>query len=194
MQWISHAAPASSCLSANGVLRSIAKAVAVGACVPDRNVAEACARNRACTRARSAKCMRVGTWRDPAVHRTACRSSRDAPRVLLCGRISSGTTAAAPFFTTTRTTMPGFLASGALKARRCSLSFHALRCELAVAPASVVVFDPFEVHGVLAPGCARMPQTTIRVPKRASSSDLNSTSTPTTLPTLSISKRARAGT
>ncbi len=72
--------------------------------------------------------------------------------------------AVARFFTTMHTTMLGFLASGALPVRRCELVFPRAAVRLAIQPASIVVFDPFEVHGVLTPEVRRvLPQMTTKM-------------------------------
>jgi hypothetical protein len=162
---------ASSCLSANGVVRSIAKAVAVGVCVPVATLQKR-AREIAVAEALSAKCMRVVPGR-PAMHRHLAESlgTRLVP---LCERISSGTTAVARSFTTMRTTMRACLRL-VLEGPPMQLVFPRAALRLPIGPASVVVFDPFEVHGVLAPGASRMRQTTIRMPRQAPSWDSNST-------------------
>ena len=153
MQWISHAAPVSSCLSANGVVRSIAKAIAVGACVPDATLQQACARNRASAPARSAKCTRVvpgGTL--------PCISSLRK----LWGRASGAALrpdfewyyCRGAFFHNDAHYDARLFGVWCIEGPPMQLVFPRAALRLAVAPASVVVFDPFEVHGVLAPGCS----------------------------------------
>lgn len=152
MQWIPHAAPVSSCLSASGVVRSIAKAIAVGACVPD---AALCERAREVARRPGAvgKVHAGGTWRDPAVHQQLAEG--------LGTRLASALRpdlewyyCRGAFFHNDAHYDARLFGVWCIEGPPMQLVFPRAALRLAVAPTSVVVFDPFEVHGVLAPGCS----------------------------------------
>ena len=95
----------------------------------------------------------TGTWQAPAAHAQLAEALGEplGPR---CRPISSGITAAARSFITTRITTGGFLAFGASPHLPIELVFPRAAVRIAAGPGTLVVFDPFEIHGVLAPGCS----------------------------------------
>ena len=190
-RWISHAAPVSSCLSANG------------SCALDREsrrgwrvhcLIQRCRSVRAKSRmapARSAKCTRVvpggtlpciGTLAEALGTRLGAALRMDFEWYYCRGA----------FFHNDAHYDARLFGVWCIEGPPMQLVFPRAALRLAVAPTSVVIFDPFEVHGVLAPGCARMPQGLPECRTRACSWDSNSTS-PRRRQTLSISKTARAG-
>ena len=151
MQWISHQAPVSSCLSANGVVRSIAKAVAAGVCVPGATLQED-ARKIAGRQGSVGKVHAGGSWQDPAVHQHLAEA--------LGTRLSPALRSdfewyycRGAFFHNDAHYDARLFGVWCIEGPPMQLVFPRAALRLAVGPASVVVFDPFEVHGVLAPGC-----------------------------------------
>jgi hypothetical protein len=152
MQWIPHAAPVSSCLSANGVARSIAKAIAIGACVPDPTLRER-AREVASRPGAVGKVHAGGAWRDPAIHRHLAEA--------LGTRLASALRpdfewyyCRGAFFHNDAHYEARLFGVWCIEGPPMQLVFPRAALQVAIAPASIVVFDPFEVHGVLAPGCS----------------------------------------
>lgn len=152
MQWIPHAAPVSSCLSANGVVRSIARAVAVGACVPDPTLQKH-AREIAGHPIFVGKVHAGGSWQNPAVHQQLAEAlgTRLGPALrpdfdwYYCR---------GAFFHNDAHYDARLFGVWCIEGPPMQLVFPRAALRLAIGPASVVVFDPFEVHGVLAPGCS----------------------------------------
>jgi len=151
MQWISHAAPALSCLSANGVMRSIAKAISVGACAPDAALCE-----RAREIAQHAGAVGKvhaggGTWCDPALHQQLIGAL--GPRLGPALRPDfEWYYCRGAFFHNDAHYDARLLGVWCIEGPPVQLVFPRAGLQVAVAPGCVAVFDPFEVHGVLAPG------------------------------------------
>ena len=151
MQWISHQAPVASCLSANGVVRSIAKAVAAGVCVPDATL-QARAREVATRGGAAGKVHAGGSWQESAVHQQLAEAlgTRLGPALrpdfewYYCR---------GAFFHNDAHYHARLFGVWCIEGPPVQLVFPRAALRLAVGPASVVVFDPFEVHGVLTPGC-----------------------------------------
>ncbi len=152
MQWISHAAPVSSCLSANGVVRSIAKAVAVGLCVPDATLQER-AREIVGLRGAVGKVHAGGCWQDPAVHQQLAEALGTHLGPALRQDFEWYYCRGAYFHNDAHYDARLF-GVWCIESPPMQLVFPRAALRLTVGPASVVVFDPFEVHGVLAPGCS----------------------------------------
>ena len=151
MQWISHAAPVSSCLSANGAVRSIAKAISVGTCAPDAALCER-AREVAQHAVAVGKVHAGDTWRDLAVHQQLAETlgTRLGPALrpdfewYYCR---------GAFFHNDAHYDARLFGVWCIEGPPMLLVFPRAALRVPVAQGSVVVFDPFEVHGVLAPGC-----------------------------------------
>ena len=110
------------------IARSIANAIAVGDCVPNEAL-RARAREIAALAGGAGKVRAGGTWHEPAVHALVADALGAPSGPSVASRISSGTAAAARFFTTMRTTMRGSSVSGTSMARRWRSYFRGPRCD-----------------------------------------------------------------
>ena len=150
MRLIAHAAPPASGLSASGGARSIAKAIAAGECVPDQAL-----RTRAGEIARregvAGKVHAGGAWQEPHVHAqlAAALDARlgRALRVEFEWYYCRGA-----FFHNDAHYDARLFGVWCIEGPPMEIVFPRAMMRLAVASGSIVVFDPFEVHGVLAPG------------------------------------------
>lgn len=151
MQWISHAGPVSSCLSANGVARSIAKAISVGACAPDAALCEHARKIAQHAAGAVGKVHAGGTWCDPAVHQQLAAVLGPCLGPALRPDFEWYYCRGA-FFHNDAHYDARLFGVWCIEGPPVQLVFPRTGLQVAVAPACVVIFDPFEVHGVLAPG------------------------------------------
>ena len=153
MRLIAHAAPAASCLHASGNIRSIANKVAFGECTAEATLV-ARARSVMLSDVSAGKVHTLGTLREPKIH------------------AQLGASLGALLMPALRPDLEWYQCRGAFfhndahyDARlfgiwcivgppaRARLS-RGRRCVWLRGPGSIAVFDPFEVHGILAPQCA----------------------------------------
>lgn len=150
MQWIAHAAPVASGLSAAGIARSIAGVIAVGMRVPD---AELRARATGIEHNEGAvgKVHARGVWRDSAIHAQLSETLGMELGFALRAEFEWYCCRGAFFHNDAhydaRLFGVWYIAGPAME-----LVFPRAAVRLGVIPGSIVVFDPFEVHGVLTPG------------------------------------------
>ncbi len=151
IRWIAHTAPAS-CLSTSGSARSIAGKVALGECAVDA------ALTKRAYQLRGAECSAgrvhsLGTWRDANV------------RAQLCGALGSPLAAAlrahfewyqcrGAFFHNDAHFDVRLFGIWCIFGPQAELALPRVKLRLPAGPGSIAIFDPFEVHGVLAPGRA----------------------------------------
>ncbi len=152
MRVIAHAAPTASGLSATGNARSIARTIAAGRCVPDEAL-RARAREIAGRTGGIGKVHAGGTWREPGVHAQLAEA--------LGARLGPALRAdfewyycRGAFFHNDAHYDARLFGVWYVEGPPIELVFPRAALRLAVAPGSIVVFDPFEVHGALAPGCS----------------------------------------
>ena len=150
MQWIAHTAPPASGLSTSGAARSLAAAAAIGACTPDATLRSR-ARQIADSNAAVGKVHAGGTWQDPSVqaHLAESLGTRLGPSLregfewYYCR---------GAFFHNDAHYEARLFGIWYIDGPQIEFVFPRAALRIAAAPSSVVVFDPFEVHGVVAPG------------------------------------------
>jgi len=150
MQWVSHDAPISSCLSGNGAVRSMAKSIAVGKCVADLTT-HARARALAVHAGTIGKVHSAGNWQDAAVRQQLANA--------LGTRLGSALRpefqwyyCRGAFFHNDAHYDARLFGVWYINGPPMQLVFPRAALRVDIARSNVVVFDPFEVHGVLAPG------------------------------------------
>ncbi len=150
MQWISHAAPVAVGLSAAGVARSIARAIAFGECPPD---AALCAHAQGVGGSEGAvgKVHAVGTWQESAVH-AQLAAALGTPLGPALQADFEWYYCRGAFFHNDAHYDERLFGVWCIAGPPIELVFPRAVVRLATGPGTLVVFDPFEVHGVLAPG------------------------------------------
>ena len=152
MRLIRHAAPEASGLSATGNSRTIATAIATGQCVPDET-SRTRARDISTHDAGVGKVHSGGTWRDPAVHARLAASLGVSLGPALRENFEWYYCRGA-FFHNDAHYDARLFGVWYIDGPPTEIVFPRAAVRAAVAPSRIVVFDPFEVHGVLAPGCS----------------------------------------
>jgi hypothetical protein len=150
MQWISHAAPVASGLSAAGVARSIARAIAFGESTPDAALfahAQAIEGNDSAV----GKVHAAGTWRGPAVH-TQLAAALGAPLGRALQADFEWYYCRGAFFHNDAHYDAQLFGVWCISGPPIELVFPRAAVRVAAGSGTLVVFDPFEIHGVLAPG------------------------------------------
>lgn len=151
MRLIAHAAPAASGLGAAGNSRSIAKAIATGERVPD----EALRARASAIAGRDAGVGKVhagGTWREPTVHAQLAQSL-GAPLGSALREDFEWYYCRGAFFHNDAHYDARLFGVWCVNGPPMEIVFPRAALRIAATPSSIVVFDPFEVHGVLAPRC-----------------------------------------
>jgi hypothetical protein len=150
MQWILHAAPAAAGLSAAGVARSIARAIAFGERAPDATLS-ARAHDVARSDGAIGKVHARGIWQEPAVQAQLAD--------VLSGPLAPALRAdfewyycRGAFFHNDAHYDDRLFGVWYVFGPPVELVFPRATVRLGIGAGSIVVFDPFEVHGVLAPG------------------------------------------
>ena len=152
MQWSSHAAPVASGLSAAGIARSIARAIAFGECTPDAALF---------THAQSigggdsavGKVHAAGTWHAPAVH-AQLAAALGTPLGSALKADFEWYYCRGAFFHNDAHYDARLFGVWYIAGPPIELVFPRAAVRVAAAPGTIVVFDPFEIHGVLASGCS----------------------------------------
>ncbi len=151
MQWISHAAPAASGLSATGVTRSIARAIARGQYAPDATLL-ARAQDIGDSDGAVGKVHAGGSWQEPAVH-AQLAAALGAPLGPALRADFEWYYCRGAFFHNDAHYEARLFGVWCIAGPPIELVFPRAAVRFAAGPATIVVFDPFEIHGVLAPGC-----------------------------------------
>lgn len=158
MRLIATTAPAASSRSAAGIGRSIARMVAVGERTADARLRALALDIAGSHGGAVGKVHSAGTWQCPTAHTQLAEALGDP----LCAAL--------------RPTFEWYYCQGAffhndahydarlfgvwcVVAPAIELVFPRIEVRVAVPPGTVVVFDPYEVHGVLAPGCTAYAET-----------------------------------
>lgn len=149
LQFLAYAAPPASCISASGTARSIAVKLAFGACTPDATLQ---ARARAVVRNDGVvgKVHTLGTWHDPAVlsQLSAALGALLAPALRAEFEWYQCRGA---FFHNDAHYDARLFGIWCIVGPQAEVVFPRAALRLPGGPGSIAVFDPFEIHGVLAP-------------------------------------------
>ncbi len=150
MRLITHTAPVASCLSASGNSRSIANKVAAGECAPGAALQ---ARARHALRNRPVgKVHALGTWRDPAAHAQLGAALGKTLTPALRADFEWYQCRGA-FFHNDAHYDERMFGIWCIVGPPAELVLPRAALRLAAGPGTIAVFDPYEVHGVLAPEC-----------------------------------------
>ena len=149
MRFVAHTAPPASCVSASGNARSIATKLAFGECLPDATL-HAQARERVRNDGVIGKVIVLGAWREPAVraHLSAALGALLAPALRPDFEWYQSRGA---FFHNDAHYDARLFGVWCIAGPPAAIVFPRAALRLAGGPGSIAVFDPFEVHGVLAP-------------------------------------------
>lgn len=150
MRWIPHAAPVAAGLSAAGIARSIARAIAVGDRTPDA-VLSARAHDIAGGDCAIGKVHARGMWQESVVQTQLAEALGGALAPALRADFEWYYCRGA-FFHNDAHYDARLFGVWYVFGPPVELVFPRATVRLGVGPGSIVVFDPFEVHGVLAPG------------------------------------------
>ncbi|HZA94924.1 MAG TPA: hypothetical protein VE421_02225 [Burkholderiaceae bacterium] len=149
MRCISHDAPIASALSAAGAARVIARTIAAGQSAPDEALsrgAHAIAHPAAVT----GKVHALGAWHDRAVHAQLAETLGTPLGAALRPHFEWYSCRGA-FFHNDAHYDARLFGVWCIAGPAMELVFPRAAVRLAIRPADIVVFDPFEVHGVLIP-------------------------------------------
>jgi hypothetical protein len=149
MRCISHGAPIASALSAAGAARLIARTIAVGERVPDHALsrrAQAIAPDKAVT----GKVHALGSWHDPVVQ-AQLAETLGTPLAAALRPHFEWYGCRGAFFHNDAHYDARLFGVWCIAGPPMDLVFPRAAVRLAIEPAHIVVFDPFEVHGVLVP-------------------------------------------
>lgn len=152
MQWISHGAPVASGLSAAGVARSIAGAIAFGECTPDAALF-AHARDIGGSDSSVGKVHAAGTWQAPAVH-AQLAAALGAPLGPALQADFEWYYCRGAFFHNDAHYDAQLFGVWCVAGPPVELVFPRAAVRVAAGPGTIAVFDPFEIHGVLSCGCS----------------------------------------
>ena len=155
MRLIPHTAPTASGLSASGHARSIANKVAFGECASNATATlQTRAHELVVTDSIAGKVHALGTWREPSVH----AHLETILGALLAPALRSDLEwyqCRGAFFHNDAHYDARLFGIWCIAGPPAELVFPRAAIRLAAGPGSISVFDPFEVHGVLAPNlCA----------------------------------------
>ena len=150
LQFVPHAAPPASCVSASGTARSIATKVAFGASMPDATL-QARARNLLRNDGVVGKVHALGAWRESAVHSQLSAALGASLAPALQADLEWYQCRGA-FFHNDAHYDARLFGIWCIVGPPADVVFPRALLRLAGGPGSLIVFDPFEVHGVLAPG------------------------------------------
>ena len=152
MLWISNAAPVAVGLSAAGVARSIAKAIAFGECTPDAALL-AHAQDIGGSDSAVGKVHATGTWQAPAVH-AQLAAALGAPLGPALQANFEWYYCRGAFFHNDAHYEGRLFGVWCIAGPPIELVFPRAAVRIAAGLGTLVVFDPFEIHGVLALGCS----------------------------------------
>jgi hypothetical protein len=149
IEWVTSRAPTASCLSADGSARSIAAKFAIGHRAPDATLVQ-----RARTLQHQADAGRVqsmGDWQDAAVYTQLGQSLGHLSTALRSG--FEWYQCRGAFFHNDAHYDARMFGVWYIAGPPAELVFPRAATRSPISTGSLVIFDPFEVHGVLAPGC-----------------------------------------
>ncbi len=152
MRLIAHAAPAASCLHASGNIRSIANKVAFGECTAEATLV-ARARSVMLSDVSAGKVHTLGTLREPKIH-AQLGASLGALLMPALRPDLEWYQCRGAFFHNDAHYDARLFGIWCIVGPPAELVFPRPALRLAAGPGSIAVFDPFEVHGILAPQCA----------------------------------------
>lgn len=150
MRWLAHVAPAASCLNAAGDARSIAGKLACSERAPEAALTKR-ARGVMLSDGIAGKVHALGTWREPAV-RAQLGESLGALLAPALRADFEWYQCRGAFFHNDAHYDGRLFGIWCIAGPPAELVFPRAAIRLAAGPGSIAVFDPFEVHGVLAPG------------------------------------------
>lgn len=146
---VTHSAPAASCLSTSGNVRSIAGAMVFGECAPSATLT-ARAREIVLNDRIAGKVHALGLWREPTVHAQLGEMLGERLAPALRADFEWYQCRGA-FFHNDAHYDARLFGIWCIVGPPAELVFPRAVLRLAAGPGSIAVFDPFEVHGVLAP-------------------------------------------
>ena len=149
MRLIAHAAPVASCLSASGSARSIAGKMAFCKCIPDVTLT-AYAHELVLSNGIAGKVHALGTWREPSVD-AQLRAALGALLAPVLRADFEWYQCRGAFFHNDAHYEDRLFGIWCIAGPPAELVFPRAALRLDAGPGSITVFDPFEVHGVLAP-------------------------------------------
>ena len=152
MRLIAHAAPTASGLSASGNARSIANKVAFGECASDQTL-QARAHERVLGDAIAGKVHALGTWHEPSVH-VRLKAALGALLAPALRPDFEWYQCRGAFFHNDAHYDARLFGIWGIAGPPAELVFPRAALRLDAGPGNIIVFDPFEVHGVLAPTCS----------------------------------------
>jgi hypothetical protein len=152
MRCISHNAPIASALSAAGAARLIARTIAVGERVPN-NALSRRAHAIAAAKAVIGKVHSLGAWDDSVVNGQLAETLGTPLGAALRPNFEWYSCRGA-FFHNDAHYDTRLFGVWCVAGPAMDLVFPRAAVRLAIQPAHIVVFDPFEVHGVLRPGAS----------------------------------------
>lgn len=150
MRFVSHAGAPLNCLDAAGTTRSIADKIAFGRCAAGANL-QTRARELGNPTSIAGRVYSGGAWRDPAVHAQLAATLGDTLGSALRDDFEWYCCRAA-FFHNDAHYEARLFGTWCIAGSELELVFPRGSVRLSSAPDAVTVFDPFEVHGILAPG------------------------------------------
>ena len=151
VEWVKHHAPAASCLSAGGAARSIATKFAVSQRHPSDALVQRAYELQRSDSGAPGRVQSMGEWRDP-VARAELGTSLGPLSVALRSGFEWYRCRGA-FFHNDAHYDARMFGVWYIAGPSVELVFPRAAARSAITVGSIVVFDPFEVHGVLAPGC-----------------------------------------
>ena len=149
MEWLSHTAPAASSLGASGTARSVARRIGVGRCTPTASM-RSHAREIARRDTEIGKVHSGGRWSRPAVHAQLAAALGEPMGAALRADFEWYFCRGA-FFHNDAHYDARLFGIWCIQAPPIDLVFPRVRIRVPLRPDILVVFDPFEVHGLLAP-------------------------------------------
>lgn len=149
VEWVTSRAPTASCLSAEGSARSIAAKFAIAHRTPDDALVQ---RARALQHpADAGRVQSMGEWQDAAVYAHLGQSLGHLSAALRTG--FEWYQCRGAFFHNDAHYDARMFGVWYIAGPPAELVFPRAAARSPISTGSIVIFDPFEVHGVLAPGC-----------------------------------------
>lgn len=149
LEWVTPRAPTASCLSADGSARSIAAKFAIAHCAPGATLLQ---RARALRHhADAGRVQSMGHWQDAAAFTQLGDSLGHLSAALRSG--FEWYQCRGAFFHNDAHYDARMFGVWYIAGPAAELIFPRAAARSPISPGSIVIFDPFEVHGVLAPEC-----------------------------------------
>jgi len=151
LQFIKHSSAAITCLEVSGTARSIADRIAHGFHCPDDNV-RALALGVVANDARPGKVHSLGTWRDADIQ-AHLASLLEPPLAAALRPQFEWYQCRGAYFHNDAHYEQTLFGIWCVMGAPAELVFPRADLRVGAGPGDIAVFDPFEVHGLLAPGC-----------------------------------------